>query len=283
MIPQTIHFDADDGYTLAGTLYAPEKPDAAVLISGGVAIPQKFYRHIAKYLVVRNLAALTYDYRGIGESAPGNLRNFHAPMQIWGTHDQPAAIKWLIANFPGLPMLHLAHSFGGQALGMTDLSQSFEKSAMIASQAGYWRDFKFPEGYRIYLAMNVLAPISAAIKGYLPGNLSGFGEDLAWSTFKQWANWCRQKNYLFDDPLVDTSHYGKFAKPILAIGLSDDSWAPPATIDALVGNYTSAKIVRRQYSPQEIGVEKIGHFGFFRTEHKDTMWEETVDWLIEGI
>lgn len=281
--PQTIVFETEDRYPLVGTFYEAENARAAVLISGGVAIPQRFYRHIAQYLVSRNLSALTYDYRGIGESAPSDLRGFDAPIHIWGTHDQPAAINLLDSKAPTLPKLHLSHSFGGQTFGMTELSQQFGRSVMIASQSGYWRRFVFPERYRVYIAMNAVAPVAAAIKGYLPGNLSGFGEDLAWSTFKQWAYWCRQKNYLFDDPRVETRHYSKFRNPLLSIGLNDDDWAPPNAIDALVQNYTNAKIERRQYEPSDVGVEKIGHFGFFRPDHKDTMWKETIDWLTKDL
>ncbi|MBZ0218684.1 MAG: alpha/beta fold hydrolase [Fimbriimonadaceae bacterium] len=281
--PRQIRFAAQDRYPLVGTLYEPQMPVAAVLLSGGAAIPQRFYRHIAQYLASRGLAVLTYDYRGIGESAPHDLRGFDAPMMVWGTHDQPAAIDWLDARYPDLTLFHFSHSFGGQAFGMTELSTRFERSVMVASQSGYWRRFSFPEGYRIYLAMNVLAPITAAVRGYLPGKVSGFGEDMAWSTFKQWAYWCRQENYLFDDPDIDTSHYGKFTKPILSIGLNDDKWAPPNAIDALVQNYSNAKIERRQYEPKDVGAETIGHFGFFRPDHKDTMWQKTVDWLVADI
>ena len=280
---RTVRFEASDGYQITGTFYDAETPKAAVLISGGAAIPQRFYRHIADYLTRRGLAVLTYDYRGIGESAPKDLRNFDAPMHIWGTHDQAAAIAWLDRQYPDLDMLHLAHSYGGQALGMTERSQRFRRSVMIASQSGYWRRFIAPERYRVFLAMNLFAPVVASFKGYLPGNLSGFGEDMAWSTFKQWAYWCRQKNYLFDDPRIDTSNYGNLAIPILSVGIDDDDWAPPNAIDALVSNYTGAAVERRQIAPRDAGVPKIGHFGFFRPELEEALWGETIDWLVQDL
>ena len=31
--------------------------------------------------------------------------------------------------------------------------------------------------------------------------------------------------------------------------------------------------------PAEVGVKKIGHFGFFRPEHRDTLWRGAAEWL----
>jgi predicted alpha/beta hydrolase len=34
-----------------------------------------------------------------------------------------------------------------------------------------------------------------------------------------------------------------------------------------------------QISPERLGARRIGHFGFFRPEHRDTLWREAADWL----
>ena len=32
-------------------------------------------------------------------------------------------------------------------------------------------------------------------------------------------------------------------------------------------------------SPNDIGVKKIGHMGFVRNEHRDTLWRGAAEWL----
>ena len=32
-------------------------------------------------------------------------------------------------------------------------------------------------------------------------------------------------------------------------------------------------------TPADAGVAKIGHFGFFRPEHRDTLWRGAAEWL----
>ena len=31
--------------------------------------------------------------------------------------------------------------------------------------------------------------------------------------------------------------------------------------------------------PREVGAERIGHFGFFREQFRDTLWRDAADWL----
>jgi len=31
--------------------------------------------------------------------------------------------------------------------------------------------------------------------------------------------------------------------------------------------------------PRELGAERIGHFGFFREQFRDTLWRDAADWL----
>ena len=32
-------------------------------------------------------------------------------------------------------------------------------------------------------------------------------------------------------------------------------------------------------APADVGVGKIGHFGFFRPNHRDTLWRGAAEWL----
>ncbi len=66
---------ARDGYPLGATLHLPcQVPFGLVLVHAATAVPARYYAPFAAALAGRGLAALTYDYRGIGASRPPKLR-----------------------------------------------------------------------------------------------------------------------------------------------------------------------------------------------------------------
>lgn len=276
-----IHFQATDGFPLHGKLFLPNgEPTHHVMIGGAVAVPQKVYRHIAAYLASRGAAVLTYDYRGIGVSQADDLKTLDAPIQYWATRDFAAAIDWMNDRFTDKKLKLLCHSFGGQALGLSDRNNRFSKVAMVAVLAGYWGNMDWPESWRLYVSMQVFAPLAALGYGYMPARITGFGEDMANSTFLKWAEWCKMPNYLFDDPTIsDSLHFEEFAGDILSIRLTDDKWGTRKAVDRMVDHYSKATITKREITPASIGVNKIGHFGFFRPDFRETLWTDAADWL----
>ena len=93
---------------------APDKvPAGVVIINSGAGIPQNFYRRFALGLVAGGLAAVTYDYRGIGDSGPaGDLRGFPASVEDWGSKDCAALLRTASELFPGIPIAVVGHSVG---------------------------------------------------------------------------------------------------------------------------------------------------------------------------
>jgi predicted alpha/beta hydrolase len=276
-----VPFQATDGFPLNGKLFLPKgEPTHHVMIGGAVAVPQKVYRHIARYLASRGAAVFTYDYRSIGASPAKDLKTLDAPIQYWATRDFAAAIDWMDDRFPGKSLKLVCHSFGGQALGLSDRNDRFSKAVMVAVLAGYWGNFDWPESWRIYLAMQIVAPLAARWHGYLPGNISGFGEDIAWSTFGKWVEWCKMPDYFFDDPTIpEIRHFRDFKGDILSIRLTDDKWGTRKAVARLVDRFPNATLTKREITPASIGVNKIGHFGFFRPDHRETLWADAADWL----
>lgn len=69
MAAEDIYINCSDGIQLAGTLFAPEKtPECAVVIASAMGVPKKFYGPFAAFLSDNGIAALTFDYRGVGGS-----------------------------------------------------------------------------------------------------------------------------------------------------------------------------------------------------------------------
>jgi predicted alpha/beta hydrolase len=276
-----VSFAARDGFRLAATLCQPSdgKPHATVLIASATAVPRGYYGKFAAYLAERGFATLTFDYRGIGGSRPASLRGFPARMRDWAALDLSAAVDFAAALHPDLPLLYVGHSFGGQALGLLPNNTRVSRALFVAAQIGYWRLFPFPENWRIFVLLRLVAPPITHAFGYLPGKL-GIGEDLPRDVFLEWAGWCMKPRYLFDDATLDTlTNYPKYRGALRAIGLDDDKWAPPIAVAGLLAGYRGTDAQHVTIRPRDIGVDKIGHFGFFRSEHRAALWRPAADWL----
>src|SRR5690606_31652382 len=130
---EDIRFPAGDA-TLTGRLFLPGgRPEAAVVLHGATAVPQKFYRGFAEWMAGEGFAVLTYDYRDFGASAAGPLRASRATMAVWGLEDQPAAQRALEARVPGVPVWAIGHSFGGVMLPFQPEAARLARVIAVAS------------------------------------------------------------------------------------------------------------------------------------------------------
>jgi len=284
-----ITFPARDGYLLGATLFLPRGAKRhAVLINSATAVPRKIYKGFAGYLARRGCAVLTYDYRGTGDSRqkalvgynqPKSLVGFKASMADWAALDVSAAVAWMRERYRTLPLGYIGHSFGGQALGLIPDNTEVSRALLIAAQAGYWKLMAAPERYRVYAMMNFIGTPLTRLLGYAPG-WSGIGEDLPKDVFLQWTDWVMSKRYMFDDPnLPALKNFANYKGAMRALCLADDPWATRPAVELLCSGYTSAKPEIITVRPADAGVSKIGHFGFFRPEHRDTLWRGAAEWL----
>ena len=287
-----ITFPAADGYLLAASLFLPRGAKRhAVLINSATAVPRKIYRGFAGYLARRGCAVLTYDYRGIGDSRqnamvgykqPKSLVGFKASMSDWAALDVTAAVAWMRERYHTLPLNYVGHSFGGQALGLLANNAEVSRALLIAAQAGYWKLMASPERYRVYALLNFVGIPLTRLLGYAPG-WSGIGEDLPKGVFEQWVDWVMSKRYLFDDTkLKALENFPRYKGALRALCLSDDPWATRAAVELLCSGLTSIEPEVITITPADAGVAKIGHFGFFRPEHRDTLWRGAAEWIQAG-
>jgi len=118
----------------------------------------------------------------------------------------------------------------------------------------------------------------ARVLGYAPGWL-GIGEDLPQGVFLQWAEWVRSPRYLFDSKLPALENFAKYKGEIRALSFSDDPWATRSAVEMLCAGFTAIKPEVLAVKPSDIGASKIGHFGFFRPDHRDTLWRGLAEWI----
>ena len=270
---------ARDGFELGATLYEPDaaagEPRALVLIAPATGVLRRLYQPFATFLAGEGFRVLTWDWRGTGDSRPASLRGFAATMTDWATLDFAGVLDWAAAHAERRALLAVGHSFGGQALGLVagDGGNALAGAVTVAAQSGYWGRWPSPKRYYYAGIWYVLVPMFTTLYGYFPSRLLGFGEDLPSGVARQWARWCRSREYL-----GDWRGHERFAAPILALSFADDPYAPAAAVDALHEHYAAAQVERRHLRPQEADVARIGHFGFFKPGVPQ-LWREVSGWM----
>ena len=268
---------ARDGVRLAATFLEPATPNGvAILLNSGTAIPRQFYGAFASHLASRGFAILTYDYRSIG----GSQAPAAATMEQWGRIDQASMIDHLARLAPGATRVLIGHSLGGQVLGLADNIDGLAATVLICAQSGHWRHW--PAGRRRLrmLAMWwLLIPGLTALTGRFPGSWIGTA-NLPAGIARSWARWGRSPHYVCDargEPL--RPHNADVAMPLRWMSFTDDPIAPFSAVEALRSYYPNAAVERLHLAPSDLGVEAVGHFGFFRKSMPRQPWDEIADWL----
>lgn len=284
---QALTLTTQDETSLTARYYANTsqvQSQAILLIAGATGVAQHFYRHYAQAANKQGFEVLTFDYRGIGDSAPASLKGYKMRYLDWAFQDLNAAIAFVDKqqNSQGtvLPIFIIGHSFGGHALGLVPNVEKVQGAYLFGAGAGWHGWMPRPERYKVWFMWNVLAPVLVKIKGYMAWSLLGMGEDLPHGVYKDWKHWCRYPHYFFDDP--DMNHlaaiYARCNTPIVAANASDDLWAQPVSRDAFIHAYSNATVTKQTLVPAEMGLKAIDHMGYFKP-NAQAIWQLTFDWF----
>ena len=84
----------------------------------------------------------------------------------------------------------------------------------------------------------------------MPWSRLSSAEDIPRGVSVEWVRWIRSPRYLLDDRTLP--------------------------LDAMMSAYPNVE--RRHVASSDIGLDTIGHFGFFRPEAKP-LWNDVVDWF----
>lgn len=275
---------AEDGYPLAGTLYETATAATAtplVVIAPGAAILRRFYGRFATYLAERGATVLTFDYRAIGGSRRGPIADSTVRMRDWCILDVPGVLTWVARFYANRPIHWVGHSMGGFATGLAHNNRLIARQLNVATLNGYWGRMAMPERYRVLLMMGGMGPIVVRACGYMPGRMIG-GEDMPGPAFLEWRQWCMTPGFLFGDAtLTEQANFAQFTAPLRCIQIADDPWGTAAAVGHMTEHFTASRdrsIWR--VTPAEVGVSKIGHFGFFRPDMREKLWQPAADWLL---
>lgn len=95
---QSLTLLAADGYPISAYLYAAYDSTAIkgqLVVAGATGVGQQFYRRFAEYASSQGFNVLTLDYRGVGQSAPKQLKGFQMAFEDWAQLDLAAAVEFM--------------------------------------------------------------------------------------------------------------------------------------------------------------------------------------------
>ena len=284
MAVEKITIKCSDGFPLAGTLFMPEKPPAgAVVIASAMGVPERFYHPFAGFLSDNGLAALTFDYRGVGGSELTGIDGSKVTLEDWGRLDIDAALRETAERFEETPLFLLGHSCGGQLFGLAPFSAKLSGVVFISAQLPDWRLWPVPYNLGMLALWYIIIPVLCSGRSTFPARRLGISSvDVPSGATAQWARWARQPKYFFNDKFnIDVSRYSEFSFPLLACIFDDDIYAPEKSVKALLDMLPGTDIEIKKINGLSSGFGRIGHLGFFKEKMRDRLWPETLSWLLK--
>ncbi|MFD4632750.1 alpha/beta fold hydrolase [Streptomyces sp. NPDC058284] len=281
---------APERFLPSGSGPAPGPPPApAVLILPAMGTAARHYRRFARQLHDEGLTVLAVDLRGQGEAvAPGRTgpgRLGHGYRAIV-EEDLPAVVATIRDDLgPEPPLYLLGHSLGGQ-LGLIyaavagrgpggpgdsrapgrsgSLGDSrVDGVAVVATGSVWFRAFGPVRGPGLLL-FQLLITVTASVLGRWPGARLGFGGDQPKGVMRDWARQVRTGRYSAKGSSLDyEAALAGLDLPVLAISVDQDTYAPAAALDHLLGKVPRARLTRRHCTTQEAG-RRLDHFAWTR-------------------
>lgn len=268
---ESLWIECKDNYKLAAQFYPANNHSKPypVLICPATGITKVFYHAFAEWLNQQGYAVLSFDFRGIGESLHGAIKDSTASIADWGMLDIPAAIDTLLARTQAEKVIIIGHSAGGQLLGITPNYQKVAKVLAIAGSTGHVKDLKGKTKLLAPVMFNVVFPLSSLVKGYGATQFIGMGENLPKQVAKQWAEFCSKPGYVTNTigKTIFEDYHANIQCPITALAATDDEIATRANVKDLLRLYPNAPTKFIELNPQQLGYKQIGHMLMFKKSH----------------
>jgi predicted alpha/beta hydrolase len=264
-----------NSHVIQATFFYPKrKAKAAVLIVPAMGVGQNYYAPFATWLADQGYIIATFDYSGTGLSDNGDIRKLQVTITDWAQFDCDAMIDEIQALAPSCPIYWIGHSLGGQILGLVPNWNRLTKAVTISSGSGYWIENVMRLRLKVWWLWYVAAPLATRLFGYFPGKRLRKVGDLPRGVMDQWRRWCLNPKYLVGaEGRKVRERISAVDVPITSFSFTDDEFLSNKNIASLHQFYSSAHQVIRHLAPQDVGVKRIGHFGFFKSRFKVSLWQ----------
>jgi predicted alpha/beta hydrolase len=269
---------------LGATQFRAESPNGiTIIINPAMAVRQRYYFDYAQYLAQQGFQVFTYDYKGIGDSKSKSLLKLDASIVDWAQTDFEAVVNHAKESFPSNKLVVIGHSIGGQIIGMSHASSKVDAFVMVAAQTPYWRNFEKHSYPKLWLFWYGLIPVFTKIFGFFPASKLRLFEDLPKSAALQWMRWAKSDKFVFGEKPEVQQIFQALKQPAKVYSFSDDSVAPYKAVMNLLGFYPNLRIEHNHMKPEDLVIDSIGHFGFFKKRFQSTLWSESAEWMMKSV
>ncbi|MEO0393800.1 MAG: hypothetical protein AAF213_11250 [Pseudomonadota bacterium] len=283
IIARDLRLLAADGTPLAGTLFEPTgrtgltTPLCLVIINSDAGVKREYYRPFSEHLAARGCAVLTYDYRGVGGSLSGDVKDSGVDALEWGRSDMAGAIDWAQKYIATLPVFAIAHGVSGQLVGLVPEPDRVNEYLFIAAglaNAQYW-----PKNERMRRSWRHTGKVPMLVRtfGALPRGSLGNREELPGAVAMRLVKWARHEHGAAG--VEQMPGFDAMTAPVTAYSFNDDEWTSPLAASALLDCYPNARSVHIPMTNFKAGMEEVGHHGFFAPSGEDQLWPRATEWL----
>ena len=280
---QQLFLKTSDHNLISVTVFEPQNPNGKLLlINSATGVKQQVYFSFAKYFAENGFTAITYDYRGIGDSKPKKMNGFHATMRIWGTDDFKTVTDFIKKNYQNHQKFCLGHSVGALIIGMNENAHIFDKFIFVATQDAYIGNLKANIAASAVLGFGIAVPLTTKFFGYFPAHRFGLGESLPKGVAYDWRTLILNKKSTSRLYEKIATHFSKDLKQeTFIIHAEDDPWVTMKGMENLMNNvYPYLKKTYREIKVSDSEKGEIGHINFFRSFNKK-LWKIVLDDLQE--
>ncbi|MFX4285989.1 alpha/beta hydrolase family protein [Janibacter sp. G349] len=233
-----------------------------VLVMPAMGVPAGYYGPFVDELARHGVAAGVADYTGQGDATPhvGRRRDLGYDDLAHGW--LPAVVDRVREQHDG-PVVALGHSLGGHLLAahLAGPTPAVDAAVLIGSGTPHWRA---QQGLKTLVQTQLVAVVSR-LCGYWPGVRLGFGGTQARTLMREWAAFSRTGRLAPGGRDITAGLAGR-SLPLLAVDLDNDTLAPPAAVDELVGLFASAEVERFTFAKAAGDPGKpVNHYSFARS------------------
>lgn len=265
--------ETDDYFSISATLFTKEARSPHLIIIGpATGAPQYYYKSFAEYASgYADFDVVTFDYRGIGESLYGSVIDCPAKMSDWGEKDLKAVIKWADDKYEKIFMI--GHSVAGQIFPKATNNKRITAAYFVGAQSAYYGHWKGL--WKVYISCfwHVIIPVVTFTFDYLPGWTMGGNIPIPKKVALEWRKWGLHKKGVIQSHPDMIRKFEAVRIPMHFVTINDDKLlAPAAATQKLMNAYTNAVTSYQFIKPKDLGLKRIGHFGFFKKSFKKQLW-----------
>lgn len=273
-----------DQFDISATRYQfKEKSQHLIIIGPAAAAPQHYYKNFAAFAAEHSeFDTLTFDYRGVGGSLVGSIKDSKATMSDWGHLDLDGVIEWADPQYDKIFIL--GHSVCGQVFPLCAHRDRITSVYFVATSSAAVRHWTGFSKLKTLLFWHLIIPVTTSVFGYLPGWAMGGKVSLPKTAAREWRRWgLHRMGIIQDDEAVMERYYNTF-NHVHFLGFTDDLlFAPPRGVKALMRAYANAKTSSQFIDPKTLGLKSIGHFGFFKSKYQEKLWTMPIMYFTQSV